>query len=125
MSEVQGITVTVSLESVTGRFSLLAIITRMPDETYRWQFVLLLFSCYRCDVKPALYVESFCMSNFSVQLNLLVRWSLLKQTFMCKVTIRSPFFLLLVAVVFKTLLTLSSQHEFFYTAFINKTGSNF
>ena len=52
-------------ESVTGRFSLLGIITRMPDETYRGQFVLSLFSCYTCDIKPVLYVDSFRMSNFS------------------------------------------------------------
>ena len=68
---------------MTGIFSLLAIITRMPGETYRRQFVLLLFSCYTCDVKPALSalsIESIRMVNLSVPLNLLVRWSLLTTT---------------------------------------------
>ena len=65
---------------MTGTFSLLAIITRMPGETYRGQFVLLLFSCYTCDVKPALSIEALRMVNVSVPLNLLVRWSLLTTT---------------------------------------------
>ena len=75
----QGITMTVLMES-TRRFSLLA---RIPDETHLEQFVLSHFSCYTCDVKPALYVESLCMSNFSVQLDLLMRWSLLKKHLLC------------------------------------------
>ena len=79
VSEMQGITMTVLMES-TRRFSLLA---RIPDETHLEQFVLSHFSCYTCDVKPALYVESLCMSNFSVQLDLLMRWSLLKKHLLC------------------------------------------